>query len=43
MEKTTITLKPQTRERLSKFGRFGESFDEVVNRVLNQTKMVPSE
>lgn len=34
-EKTTITLKPQTRDRLAVLGGKGDSFDAIVNRLLD--------
>ncbi len=38
MHKTTIILRSQTRERLKKIGRKGESYDEVINQLI-QSKM----
>jgi predicted CopG family antitoxin len=34
--RTTITLSKQNYERLKKFGSFGESFDDVLTKVLQQ-------
>jgi len=36
--RTTITLSKQNYERLKKLGTFGESFDDVLGRVLRQVK-----
>jgi len=36
--RTTITLSKQNYERLKKLGSFGESFDDVLGRVLQQVK-----
>jgi len=36
MEKiTTINLKIKTREKLAKIGKFGQSFDDVINSLLS--------
>jgi len=34
MEETTIQISKATREKLSKLGRKGESYDDVINRVI---------
>lgn len=34
MDITTISIRNQTKERLKRFGKFGESFDEVISRIL---------
>ena len=34
MKKTTVSLSEQTKEQLSKFGSKGESFDEILNKVM---------
>ena len=31
---TTIAVRPKTREKLKRFGMKGESYDEVINRLL---------
>jgi len=31
---TTIAIRPETRERLRRFGRKGESYDEIIDRIL---------
>jgi hypothetical protein len=33
---TSIKLKPSTRDRLAEFGKKTETFDEIVNRLLNE-------
>jgi len=38
--RTTITLSKQNYEKLKKLGTFGESFDDVLGRVLGQVKEV---
>ena len=35
-DRTTITLSKETYEKLKKFGSFGESFDQVLSRILQQ-------
>jgi hypothetical protein len=37
---TTITLRESTKERLQKHGNMGESFDELLNRILDQIEKV---
>jgi len=32
-ESTTVRLKKATVERVGKFGKYGDSFDEIVNKV----------
>ncbi len=34
MKKTTVSLSEQTKDQLSKFGSKGESFDEILNKVM---------
>lgn len=34
VRRTTIAIKPQTRERLRRLGRKGESYDEIIDRLL---------
>ena len=36
--RTTITLSKQNYEKLKKLGSFGESFDDVLSRVLKEVK-----
>ena len=36
--RTTITLSKQNYEKLKKLGSFGESFDDVLSRVLKEIK-----
>jgi hypothetical protein len=36
VEDTTISLKKKTRDRLYKFGMKGETWDALVNRILNE-------
>ena len=36
--RTTITLSKENYEKLKKLGSFGESFDDVLGRVLGQVK-----
>lgn len=38
--RTTITLSKQNYDKLKKLGSFGESFDDVIGRVLQQVKEV---
>lgn len=33
---TTIQLRPETKERLKKYGEMGMSYDEVINRILDE-------
>ncbi len=33
---TSIKLKPATRDRLAEFGKKTETFDDIVNRLLNE-------
>jgi predicted CopG family antitoxin len=35
MQKTTITVTEETHARLKRNGKFGESFDNLVNRLLD--------
>ena len=35
-ELTTISLKKGTRERLESFGKKAETYDELINRILNE-------
>jgi predicted CopG family antitoxin len=37
-ERTTITISKETYEKLRKLGVYGDSMDDVVNRVLQQVK-----
>jgi len=37
MKKTTVSLSEQTKDQLSKFGSKGESFDEILIRVMADT------
>ena len=34
MKKTTVSISEQTKDQLSKFGSKGESFDEILNKVM---------
>lgn len=34
VRRTTIAIRPQTRERLRRLGRKGESYDEIIDRLL---------
>ncbi len=36
---TTIAIKPETREKLKRFGMKGESYDEVINRLMRERTM----
>jgi predicted CopG family antitoxin len=36
--RTTITLSKENYEKLKKLGSFGESFDDVLSRILQQVK-----
>jgi predicted CopG family antitoxin len=36
MSKTTIPIHTETVTRLKEVGRFGESYDDLVNRLLNE-------
>ena len=38
MEKTTITLTPETRDRLKALGRKGESYDTLIQNLINNKK-----
>lgn len=38
-ELTTIAVRPKTREKLKRFGMKGESYDEVINRLLDERRM----
>lgn len=38
--RTTITLSKQNYDKLKKLGSFGESFDDVLGRVLEQVKEI---
>jgi len=35
---TTISLKPETKLKLSRLGNTGESYDTVINRLIQATK-----
>lgn len=35
MGRTTISLDPETRDRLKSLGRKGESYDDLVNRLID--------
>mgnify|MGYP006955686296 CR=1 FL=1 len=35
MEKTTIASTPKTIERLKELGRYGDSLDDIINRLLD--------
>jgi predicted CopG family antitoxin len=43
MPKSTILVESMTRERLKKIGRKGESYDELINQLLNLKKEVSLE
>jgi len=34
MKKTTVSISEQTKDQLSKFGSKGESFDQILNKVM---------
>ena len=36
---TTIAVRPKTREKLKRFGMKGESYDEVINRLMRERTM----
>jgi len=36
MSKTTITIQTSTKQRLAKNGRFGQSFDSLINEILER-------
>ncbi|MDX1611672.1 MAG: hypothetical protein R3185_04835 [Candidatus Thermoplasmatota archaeon] len=36
MARTTISLQPATRDRLKSLGRKGETYDELINRLIDQ-------
>ena len=36
--KTTITLEVETKKRLQKYGKMGESYDQLINRILDECK-----
>lgn len=38
MSATTIRISEKTRDRLAKYGKFGESYDTLINRVLDNIK-----
>ena len=38
MPKTTMKLSKETHERLKQRGKMGDSFEEVLNRLLDQTE-----
>ncbi|MBI4415844.1 MAG: hypothetical protein HY557_02540 [Euryarchaeota archaeon] len=38
MEVTTIKIAPATRDRLKAFGRKGETYDQLLNRLLDQVQ-----
>jgi hypothetical protein len=38
MEYTSIRIKPETRDRLQKAGRKGETYDQIVNRLLDERR-----
>jgi hypothetical protein len=35
----TIKIEPETRDRIKKLGRKGETYDEIINRVFDQVPM----
>lgn len=35
MSETTIAVKKKTRERLKKIGRKGETYDDIINRLID--------
>ena len=37
-ESTTIQLSKQTREKLKEIGKMGETYDDVINRLIKTTK-----
>lgn len=39
----TVRISNKSYEDVSKYGKFGESFDSVLKRVLNQKRVVPGE
>jgi hypothetical protein len=36
MTYTVVRLAVKTRERLKNYGQFGESYDDLINRILNE-------
>ena len=38
MTKSTILLEKSTRKRLSSFGRHAETYDDIINRVLDEVE-----
>jgi len=40
MPKTTMKLSKETHDRLKEYGKMGDSFEDVVNRLLDQVKSV---
>ena len=38
MNKTTIKIFPETRDRLKELGKKGESYDSLINRILESRK-----
>jgi len=43
MSQTTMKIKKETLERLREHGRMGDSFEEVVNRLLDDAEEMESE
>jgi len=42
MKKTTVTIDEETKNRLANFGKKGESFDEILTRVMKNTSALCS-
>lgn len=36
MSETTIVVKKETRDRLKKIGKKGESYDDIINRLIDK-------
>ena len=40
---TTITVKKSTKERLRKFGGYGDTWDKIINRILDELEELKPE
>ena len=38
MEMTTVKLSTKNRDRIAKLGKFGDSFDDIITRILDKTE-----
>ena len=42
-EYTTLSIRKETKERLKSYGSFGESWDQLINRILDEIERLRKE